>query len=174
MSNPHKRNAPTFPENYGWVTSRMHGYKPRDAADDVKQALCEMFLQNDKDFQHLLRQCAATWIVSVVLGKDTVHMNVYDPYLVDHPDQVMTQSAQLTHAQMFEVDRQCTLRPLTPERVQAVHRCHAMVYSARTLKSQEVQALDQYQKRLENVAPAGVSGTARAALAQIDGLFAEQ
>jgi hypothetical protein len=158
MATKSKKN-PSFPTNYGWVMSNTHQYGPRNCSQEVYQRLCETLLRVDADFIHLLRQCADRWIVSVVLGRTSVHLNLYDPTVVDDPlAREMSQPANLGNAVFFEVDRHMNFLPVSGERSLRVRHTHPMFYAVRHLRLQDMKMLDSMQASLE-----GDLGIARAA-----------
>jgi hypothetical protein len=136
------KKHPTFPVNYGWVTSTAPGYRPRNCSAEVQQRLCEIFLRSDSDFVHLLRQCTGSWIVTVVLGKTSVYLNIYDTDVVDDLS-LPTRSQSLPEATcFFEVNRLMNLHPISEERQRRVRQRHPMFYAQRTLRQQDIKQLD--------------------------------
>ncbi len=153
------KKPPAFPTNYGWVMSNAHQYSPRNCSREVYHRLCETILRVDSDFIHLLRQCTDRWIISVVLGHTTMHLNVYDPEQVDDtrsPER--SQPASLEQAIFLEVDRHLNLQRISAERIARVKRTHPMFYAVRHLRPQDTKMLDSMQVSLT-----GDLGVAKAA-----------
>lgn len=132
-----------FAPNYGWVTPQMQQFKPREVTAEQNVLIATAFLRHDKDIAQLLRSSRmSSWIVSVVLGKDTAQVNIYNPTDVDASNGTRTQPAILERAAFFEMHRTGSIQPLDAERIESVKHTHAMLYSTRQLKSSEIRLLD--------------------------------
>ncbi len=147
MTTPSKP-APTFPTNYEWVSSGALQYRPRKCDRDIYRRLCEAYMKMDKAFVHLLRSCKDTWIVSIVLGHTSVHLNIYDPEVVDDPLQPDRSSA-LGDATFFEVNRLMEFDRMSVARIERTKRRHPMSYNNRILRPQEMKVLDSMQQALQ-------------------------
>lgn len=140
-------NAPTFPKNYGWVTSKTHNFKPRDVNDGVRRMIAEMLIKGDAKFEHILRECKTTWILAVTLGKDTLHLRIYDPADVDGGrNQVLSTSLKMDRTVFIEINRQKDIRGLTDERIARTLTTAPMVYADRCLRPEEVRLSDQLER----------------------------
>ena len=146
MRNP---KAPTFGANYNWVTTHMHGYKPRYVTDVIRNMLCETLVRNDTAFRQVLRQCKDTWILAVTLGKDTISLKIFDTAEVDDPKyRPISSSVVRDLTSFFEIDRELNIRQLTSERVDRVMRTAPMLYADRCLKASEISTCDSIERSM--------------------------
>lgn len=141
------KKYPTFPRNHGWVCSGMHNFKPRDVNDATLQMLAETLIKGDKKFEHLLRECKDSWIVSITIGKDTLHIRLYDPKDVDGgTNQVLSTSLNLARTAFIEINRNKDIRKLDVTRIQRVLTTAPFMYAERCLHPDEVRICDVLER----------------------------
>lgn len=141
------KKAPIFPTNYGWTTTSMHSYKPRDVNAAVKKMIAETLIKGDKKFEHVLRQCQTSWILAITVGKDVLHLRIYDPADVDGgTNKVLSTSLNLPRTHFLEINRNKDIRELSAERLERVVLTAPILYADRCLRPEEIRLCDVYKR----------------------------
>lgn len=135
--------------NTAWVSSQMHLFSPRKVTPAHHYAMALGFLHRDRNFSHLLRQCRDTWLISVVLGKTSAHLNIYLPRNVDAVDwRPMSQPSILERASFFEVSKSKIPQRVSDDRIARIRQTHPELYMVRDLTLNEVATLDNHEQIL--------------------------
>lgn len=145
-----------FPTHHHWITQHTHTFRPRNIGrtHDL-EFIAATFLRSDKQFLHLLRQCKTQWYVTVILGTDSVHLDIYDgEYVAKSGRPVLSFHENLVHRVMFSVDKESNLSAIRdPKSKRHVLSAGAMLYSHRRLSSAEMRTFDSLYANMLGVSP---------------------
>lgn len=77
-----------FDKSYDWVSSHTHNYRPRQDNLEDQRAIVESILKQDAKFIKLTKQCRSRWLICARLGKDTLHLALFDMDELKRPGRV--------------------------------------------------------------------------------------
>lgn len=136
-----------LPVNTGWFVSNQHDYAPRNAAADVHAELVAYYLAHDQELRHMFADCPARWIITVQLGRGTVHLNLYTEEELNSRQRCTERD--LSRMAVMAVNRDMDAIPAAASMLGTVATSFPRAYCARSLNAEERARLDRYQLMLE-------------------------
>ncbi len=132
------------PLNTGWFFSNQHNYAPRGTTLAIHAELARLILKRDEQLRDMVRNCPARWYVTVQLGRDTLHLNLYTEDEIHSRQRCAERDLSLMA--IFSVDRDMDLQPGRPELLATSYPRH---YGVRSLTCEEKIYLNALQSAFE-------------------------
>lgn len=151
-----------LPVNTGWFVSSQHNFAPRNAAADVHAELVAWYLSQDHELRQMFANCPARWIITVQLGRGTVHLNLYTEEEL-HSRQRCAER-DLSRMAVLAVDREMDAIDASAEMRAITATSFPRAYCVRSLNAEERASLDRYQLMLEEEGVAGLHARAKRGL----------
>lgn len=137
-----------FPVHYSWDVPVHSRYISRSLSPAIRHRLAALFLTNDKDFQHLTRQCEGTWYLAVNVGQDIVYLTIYDEATLAKNESPSYPSFSRDNTAAFTFTKEGGLVDAEEHQVQRMEKSYPTMRAHRRLKLQEVAQLDVFQTEL--------------------------
>lgn len=151
------------PVNTGWFFSNQHNYAPRGTTLAIHAELARLILRRDEQLREMVRNCPARWYVTVQLGRDTLHLNLYTEDEIHSRQRCAERDLSLMA--IFSVDRDMDLQSVNAELLSTSYPRH---YGVRSLTSEEQIYLNVMQSAFDEH---GVDGYYAKTKATVDGML---
>ena len=132
---------PRFPISNAWISDHEHEYIARDISSGLMQILARHLLEEDKAFQHLLRQCKDYWYISALVGQTTLILSIYVPFAYARvPDLPLTEPQSRKRAVFFRVTRDVELTEVDELTECRLRNSYPTSTSVRNLRTSEIES----------------------------------
>ena len=137
-----------FPPNYGWVTNKQDGYSPLELPQELHDQLSQALLLTSKEFNHLLRSCKDHWYVTVLIGKRSVHLEIYEAHVVNNKLHPRGYDRLPENVSVFSCSRFSApeLIPQDDSRFSLIAKSYASLTARRQLRKNEIETYAAYGK----------------------------
>jgi len=140
--------------NYGWVVNQDHRFSPRELDEANHDALAVCAVVQDPELSKIERALGYKVILSVKVGKYTMHVRVYKLDDVERkPDNLPSRMAQRDTSTFLTFNTNGGVDILEGRLRDMAQGCVPAFYAERRLSPQRVQAMDGMQAQLTGKIP---------------------